>query len=469
MLSKEYSDIKSAIKASPLEDSMTVSFHHHLRNGDYVLNMVMAAIADLGYKDLTVNASALFACHKPLLDHIRQGVVSGLECNYMDAGLGEEISRGLLKKPVIFRSHGDRPADLYRGDAHIDVAFIAASNADPAGNCNGLSGKSAFGSIGYAMADADMADYVIVISDQKSPYPLQQSSIDESRVDAVVFVDSIGDPEKIVSGTTRVTRDPIGLLMADLAVEAIAASGLLRDGLSFQTGAGGASLAVAQALSERMLAENIKGSFASGGITGMLVDMLRAGLFKNLLDVQCFDRSAVESIAQDERHIEISAARYASPEARSNVAQHLDVVILGATEIDLDFNVNVHTDSNGLIMGGSGGHSDTAAGSFMSVIIAPLYRARLPLIVDRVGCISTPGADVDVLLTQYGLAVNPRRGDLRESFQAAGLPVFEIAALKARAEDICGHPQPIKRKDRTVGIVRSRDGEILDQIYELAD
>ncbi len=468
MLSKEYSDIKSAIKASPLEDGMTVSFHHHLRNGDFVLNMVMAAIADLGYKDLTVNASAFFSCHKPLLEHIRRGVVSGLECNYMDVVLGEDISRGLLKKPVIFRSHGGRPADLYRGDAHIDVAFIAASNADQAGNCNGLSGKSAFGSIGYAMADADKADYVVVISDQKSAYPLQRSSIDESRVDAVVFVDSIGDPEKIVSGTTRVTRDPIGLLMADLAVDAIAASGLLRDGLSFQTGAGGASLAVAQGLSERMISEGIKGSFASGGITGMLVEMLRAGLFKNLLDVQCFDRAAVESIARDDRHIEISASRYASPEAKSNVARHLDVVILGATEIDLDFNVNVHTDSNGLIMGGSGGHSDTAAESFMSMIIAPLFRARLPLIVDRTACISTPGTDVDVLLTQYGIAVNPRRADLKERFQDAGLPLFEIEELKTRAEGICGVPRSIKRKDRTVGIVRSRDGEILDLIYELA-
>lgn len=468
MLSKEYSDIKSAIKASPLEDGMTISFHHHLRNGDFVLNMVMAAIEDLGYKNLTVNASALFACHEPLLEHIRQGVVSGLECNYMDVRLGEEISHGLLEKAVIFRSHGGRPADLYRGDAHIDVAFIAASNADLAGNCNGLNGKSAFGSIGYAMADADLADYVIVISDQKCAYPLEHSSIDESLVDAVVFVDSIGDPARIVSGTTRVTRDPIGLLMADRAVDVIAASGLLRDGLSFQTGAGGTSLAVAQALSERMLSDGIEGSFASGGITGMLVDMLNKGLFRNLLDVQCFDRAAVESIRQDDRHIEISASRYASPEAKTNVAQQLDVVILGATEIDLDFNVNVHTDSNGVIMGGSGGHSDTAAGAFMSMIVAPLFRARLPLIVDRVGCISTPGKDVDVLLTQYGLAVNPRREDLRARFLSAGLPLFEIEELKARAEQICGVPQSINRKDRTVAIVRSRDGEILDQIYELA-
>ncbi|MDD4323696.1 MAG: citrate lyase subunit alpha, partial [Eubacteriales bacterium] len=223
-----------------------------------------------------------------------------------------------------------------------------------------------------------------------------------------------------------------------------------------------------QALSERMLSDGIEGSFASGGITGMLVDMLNKGLFRNLLDVQCFDRAAVESIRQDDRHIEISASRYASPEAKTNVAQQLDVVILGATEIDLDFNVNVHTDSNGVIMGGSGGHSDTAAGAFMSMIVAPLFRARLPLIVDRVGCISTPGKDVDVLLTQYGLAVNPRREDLRARFLSAGLPLFEIEELKARAEQICGVPQSINRKDRTVAIVRSRDGEILDQIYELA-
>jgi len=467
MLSKEYTEIKKAIQASPLEDGMTVSFHHHLRNGDYVLNMVMSVIADLGFRDLTVNASALFTCHAPLLEHIREGVVTGLECNYMDATLGEEVSRGLLAKPVIFRSHGGRPADLARKDAQIDVAFIAASSADCAGNCNGFDGRSAFGSIGYAMADAEFAQHVIVISDHKAAYPLQRASIDETKVDAVVFVDSIGDPEKIVSGTTRVSRDPIALLMADAAVDVIAASGLFEDGFSFQTGAGGTSLAVAQAVSERMVGEGIQGSFASGGITGMLVDMLQAGLFQNLLDVQCFDRAAVDSIKQDPRHIEISAMRYASPEAKSNVAQHLDVVILGATEIDLEFNVNVHTDSNGIIMGGSGGHSDTAAEAAMSMIIAPLYRARLPLIVERVGCISTPGKDVDVLLTQFGLAVNPLRRDLKERFQAAGLPLFELDDLKSKAEQICGVPQPIKKKDRTVALVRSRDGEILDRIYEL--
>ena len=60
--------------------------------------------------------------------------------------------------------------------------------------------------------------------------------------------------------------------MADTAAQVIAASGLLQDGFSFQTGAGGASLAAAASLKEIMLRDNIQGSFALGGITGYLVE-----------------------------------------------------------------------------------------------------------------------------------------------------------------------------------------------------
>ena len=89
-----------------------------------------------------------------------------------------------------------------------------------------------------------------------------------------------------------------------------------------------------------------------GGITSYLVDLLEAGCFKNILDVQCFDTVAVESLAKDPRHMEVSAAHYASPIAKSSIANHLDVVILGATQVDTNFNVNVHTNSKGIIMGG---------------------------------------------------------------------------------------------------------------------
>ena len=466
-MSKLVHSIREAIRLSGLRDGMTVSFHHHLRNGDHVLNMVMEAIADTGIRELTVNASSLFDVHMPLLDHIENRVVTGIQCNYMAAGLGRQISRGVLENPVQFRTHGGRPADIALGRTPIDVAFIAAPSADPMGNCTGKFGKSACGSLGYAFADAMYAKKVVVITDNLVPYPMTGFSISEDFVDFVVEVDAIGDPKGIVSGTTKITRDPVGLVMASHAARVIEHSGLLKDGFSFQTGAGGASLAAAKFLKEIMLKKGIQGSFGMGGITGYMVEMLKAGCFRSLLDVQCFDLDAVESIRNDPRHREVSAMQYASPAARSAAVDSLDVVILGATEIDTDFNVNVHTDSNGYIMGGSGGHSDTAAGAKLSMIIAPMFRARMPIVTDQVTCVSTPGKDIDVLVTQGGIAVNPKNGELKQRLTDAGLPIIDIHALKEKAEAITGKPKALAKGSRPVAQVIYRDGSLLDTIYDV--
>ena len=463
-MTKVVSSLREAIERAGLKDGMTVSFHHHLRNGDYVLNMVMQEIADLGVGGLTVNASSLFDVHLPLLDHIQSGVVSTLQTDYMAAGLGRAISRGAMANPVQFRTHGGRPADMARGVTPVDVAFIAAPACDCMGNCSGKFGPSACGSLGYAMADARYAKHVVIITDHLVPYPLQGWSIPETEVDSVVTVDSIGDPKGIVSGTTRITRDPVGLVMASYAARVIEHSGLLKDGFSFQTGAGGASLAAASFLKDIMLRDKIRGSFGLGGITGYMVDMLRAGCFEKLMDVQCFDLQAVESLREDPRHQEIYAMHYASPVTKSAVVDSLDVVILGATEVDTDFNVNVHTDSNGYIMGGSGGHSDTAAGAKLSMIIAPLFRARLPIVTDRVNCISTPGRDIDVLVTQRGVAVNPKNTELLSRLKEAKLPVMDIRELQAVAERITGKPTRVAHEGRTVANVIYRDGTVIDTI-----
>ena len=468
-MSKLISSIKQAVEASGLKSGMTVSFHHHLRNGDYVLNMVMEAIAELGIKDLTVNASSLFDTHRPLKEHIQNGVVSTIQTDYMSQELGRFISAGNMKNPVQFRTHGGRPADIESGKTPIDVAFIAAPASDNMGNCTGKMGKSACGSLGYAMPDARCAKFVVVITDELHPYPLVIRSIPETDVDAVVVVDSIGDPKGIVSGTTKITRDPVGLLMAQTAVDVIKGSGLLKDGFSFQTGAGGASLAAAKYLKDVMLKEKIQGSFGLGGITGYMVDMLEEGCFESLLDVQCFDLRAVESIRNNPRHSEISASLYASPFAKSAVVDSLDVVILGATEIDVDFNINVHTDSNGRIMGGSGGHSDTAAGAKLAMIIAPLSRARLPIVTDRVNCISTPGSTVDVLVTQKGVAVNPKNAELRQRLIDSGVKVLDIRELKALAEDRSGVPMKPAIGERVVAEVIYRDGTVIDRIREVKE
>ena len=466
-MSKLAGSLKEAITAAGLKDGMTVSFHHHLRNGDYVLNMVMDTIAQMGIRDITVNASSIHEVHAPLVEHIKSGVVTGIETDYMGAAVGNEISKGIMKKPVIFRTHGGRPSDIISGKSHIDVAFIAAPTSDDMGNLTGKIGKSACGSLGYAFSDAEHADKVVVITDNLVPYPLTEFSIPETCVDYVVVVDSIGDPAGIVSGTTKITRDPVGLRIADYAVKCIQASGLLKDGFSFQTGAGGASLAAAAYLKDVMLRDGIKGSYIMGGITGYMVDMMNAGCFESILDVQCFDLKAVESIRTNPRHREVSGAQYASPTAKSCAVDGLDVVILGATEIDLDFNVNVHTDSNGRIMGGSGGHSDTAAGAKMAMIVAPLVRARIPIVTEHVQCISTPGSTVDVLVTQRGIAVNPARQDLKERFISAHLPVVDIRELYEKAQEIVGPSRPVKMGERVVAQVLYRDGSLIDTIREV--
>ena len=463
-MSKVVGSLREAISAAGLRDGMTVSFHHHLRSGDYVINMVMNEIAAMGIKNLTVNASSLFDVHAPLAEHIKSGVITKIITDYMSAGLGKYISAGIMEQPVEFITHGGRPTAIMQGKTPIDVAFVAAPAADGDGNCTGKIGRSACGSLGYAFADAEYAKKTIIITDGLCE-KLEEPSIDGKFVDFVVCADEIGDPRGIVSGTTTITRDPVGLIMARDAADVIKYSGLLKEGFSFQTGAGGASLAAAKFLMDIMLEEKIRGSFGLGGITGYMVDMLRAGCFEELRDVQCFDLKAVESIRTDPRHHEISAFEYASPANDRAWVNFLDAVILGATEIDTDFNVNVHTDSAGIIMGGSGGHSDTAAGAKLAMVIAPLFRARQPIITDRVNCVSTPGKDIDVLVTQYGIAVNPKNEELRDRLIRAHMPVVSIEELKAKAESLCGVPKALEHGERVVAKVIGRSGEVQDLIY----
>ena len=467
-MSKLVSSIKEAIEAAGLRDGMTISFHHHLRNGDYVLNMVLEEAARLGIRDLNVNASSVFDVHEPIIEHIKNKVVTGLEVNYMGGKVGKAISEGILEKPVIFRSHGGRAGDMENGSTKVDIAFIAAPCADDMGNMSGKYGPSACGSMGYAFSDAMYAKKVVVITDYLVPYPLKDCSIPEGYVDYVVQVDKIGDASRIVSGTTKITRDPVGLRIAYLASQVVKHSGYLKDGFSFQTGAGGASLAVAKYVEEMMEQEGIKGSFCMGGITGYLVSMMEKGYFDTILDVQCFDLAAIASIRDNKNHQEISASRYASPAAKSCAVDSLDVVILGATQVDTDFNVNVHTDSNGYIMGGSGGHCDTAKGAKLAIVVAPLIRARLPLIVDQVLCKSTPGETIDVVVTQRGIAVNPKNQELKETLIRAGLPVKDIRELKQIAEDIAGVPKTVSCTGRVVAQVLYRDGTPLDVIRKKA-
>lgn len=464
---KILSSIKEALLKCDIKDGMTVSFHHHLRNGDYVLNMVLEEIAKLGVRDITVAASSIFPCHAPLVEHIKNGVVTRIYANYMSGPVAEAVSKGLLKYPAIMHTHGGRARAIEGGDLHIDIAFIAAPTCDSYGNINGVEGKSACGSLGYAIPDAMYADKVVAVTDNLVDYPACPIEISQEYVDYIVKVDEIGDPKGIVSGTTRITKDPVGLKIAKLAAQLIDESGLLKDGFSFQTGAGGTSLAVAAYVKDIMKRKNIKGSFAAGGITGYIVEMFEEGLFKALFDVQCFDLKAVESYKNNRAHQGMSASMYGNPHNKGAVVNNLDVMILGATEIDTNFNVNVTTGSNGIIMGGSGGHSDTAAGSKLSIVVTQLTKARLPIIVDKVTTVTTPGETIDAVVTERGIAINPRRTDLLEKLKDSNLPIYTIEELKAMAEKLTGIPEKIEFADKIVAIVEYRDGSVIDVVRQV--
>ncbi|MDR1944083.1 MAG: citrate lyase subunit alpha, partial [Synergistaceae bacterium] len=190
---KFFGDIKGAISASGLGSGMTISFHHHMRNGDHIVNLVMDACAQMGIRDLTIFPTALFDVHKKIIPHIKSGVIKRI-MGSVNGPIGQLVSEGGMEIPVVLRSHGGRPRAVISGDVHIDVAFIAAPTADIEGNISGRVGKSACGSIGYAFTDAEYADCVIAITDNLQNYPIAPVSIPGTCVDFVTQVGAIGDP-----------------------------------------------------------------------------------------------------------------------------------------------------------------------------------------------------------------------------------------------------------------------------------
>lgn len=465
--------LEQAIVKCGLKDGMTISFHHHFREGDHVVNMVIDKLAEMGFKNLHIAPSSLSDVHAPLAKHIKNGVIKSINTSGLRGKLADEISHGIMEEPVVFRSHGGRAAAIKEGQLHIDVAFLGASSCDYMGNANGYSRdgeeKSVCGSLGYAIVDSMYADNVVILTDNIVGYPNTPFAIAESNVDYIVKVDEVGDASKISSGATRFTTNPHDLLLAQTAAQVVVNSGYFKSGFSLQTGSGGASLAVTRFIKDYMIANGIQASYALGGITGQMVALHEEGLIKKLLDVQSFDLIAAQSLKNNRFHQQISADYYADPFEKGSAMNLLDIVILSALECDVNFNVNVLTGSDGVIRGAIGGHPDTAAGAALSIIVCPLLRGRIPCVVDKVNTVVTPGDSVDVIVTDQGIAVNPRRPEVKERLVAANLPVVDIVELKERAERIVGKPEELPWGNKVVGVVTSRDGAILDVIYNVND
>lgn len=465
--SKLVGSLREAIQRCGLRDGMTISFHHHFRDGDYVANLVMKEVAELGIRDVTIAASSLGAAHDPIARYIEEGVVTGLQTSGIRGRMGEVVSQGRLRTPAILRSHGGRVRAIEEGEVHIDVAFIGAPTSDECGNARAVGGRSDCGVLSYAMADAEYADRVVVITDTLVPYPNFPASIHGIDVDYVVKVDEIGDPKKIATAAARMTQNPRDLMMAETAAKVMAATPWFKDGFSFQTGAGGPSLTVNRFIEPLMRERGIRMRWAIGGITGSICELMDKGLVDAILDTQDFDVAAIEHIGKSPHHFEISASEYANPANKGALINKLDFVVLAALEVDTDFNVNVITGSDGVLRGAPGGHPDTAASARCCIIVTPLTRGRMPTVCESVVTVTTPGDCVDVLVTDYGTAVNPARQDIVECLDKAGIRHVPIKALQEKAYALVGRPDPLRWKDRVVAILEARDGSILDVVREV--
>jgi citrate lyase subunit alpha/citrate CoA-transferase len=458
--------LRAALERCGLRDGMTISTHHHFRNGDLVANAVFDIAASMGVKELMWFPSASFPVHEPLIRHLESGVLHHIEGS-MNGALGDFCSQGRMRGTGVLRSHGGRYQAVQDGEVHIDIAIIAAPAADAFGNANGVMGPSACGPLGFALADAEYADHVIVVTDTLVPFPCVPWQIQGPLVDHVVVMDRIGDPDKIVSGTTEVTRSPDRLRVAELAAEFVRAAGLLRDGFSFQAGAGGTTLAFAKCLAQRMREEMVKARFVRGGSTRYLVQMLREGLTDYILDGQTFDLDGVRSLRDDPRHVATSPFTSYNYHGKGNFASLVDIAVLGATEVDTEYNANVVTHSDGRLLHGIGGWQNCLfAGCTM--LLVPSFRDRIPVVVDHVTTLCGPGELIDVVVTERGIAINPRRQDLLRAMRGSDLPLVSLEALKRTVEKLCGGPpQAPAFGERVVAVVKWVDGTVLDAVRQI--
>lgn len=462
---KVVSTLKEALEKCGLRDGMTISTHHHLRDGDLISNKIFELASAMGVKDLVWFPSASFPCNDPLIKYLEDGTINRIEGS-MNGPLGRFVSEGRMKGTAVLRSHGGRVQAIQDGEVKIDIAVLAAPSADSFGNARGTGGPSACGVLGYAKADSMYAGKVIVVTDNLVDVPCYPMEIEGNYVDYVVVVDKIGIPEKIISGTTQITKSPDRLLLAELTASFLEKSGILKNGVTMQAGAGGTSLAIAVFLHQIMKEKGWKSKFGFGGSTRYMVDMLEQGQMGYILDAQAFDLDSVMSAELNPCHIPYPVFNAYNYHSKGNLTSMMDIMILGATEIDLNFNGNVVTHSDGCLLHGIGGWQNCLHARNV-IIPVPLFRDRIPVIVDEVTTLCGPGEMIDVVITERGIAINPLRRDLIESVKNTDLPLRTIEELKMEADRICGKPAKPEFEDEVVAAIKWVDGTVIDAVRKL--
>jgi citrate lyase subunit alpha/citrate CoA-transferase len=192
--------------------------------------------------------------------------------------------------------------------------------------------------------------------------------------------------------------------------------------------------------------------------------MLQEGLTPCILDGQTFDLDGVRSMRENPTHVNTSPFTSYNFHGKGSFASMIDVVVLGATEVDVDFNANVVTHSDGKLLHGIGGWQNCLFAKCV-LLALPSVRDRIPVLVDRVTTLVGPGELIDVIVTERGIAVNPKRPDLLDAVRGKGLPIRDIRDIKSEVERLTGGPpEPPKLGEEFVAAVQWVDGTTIDAV-----
>lgn len=456
-----FDSLDQIFKSFEIADGQTLSFHHHYRNGDRVMNAVLLHAHKRGLRNLTIAPSSIFQCHDVLAPLIKAGTITNVVTNYMRGQFADEITAGLLSGQAILQSHGGRARAIASGQLKIDIAFIGAPLANEQGDLTGRTQTDGCGPLGYPAVDAFFARRSVGLIGRFGFIPEHLVDISGAYIDGVLPFDEPGSTKGIKSGATVPSQSKATQKVCAHVVDCMQAAGFIRNGVSIQSGAGGHSLAAIEHIADQMRSAGVKGSFISGGITQSHVAMLEQSLFEQIKDVQCFDLEAVISSTCNSAHTMMTAEEYASPLLPNAVAHSLSVMLLGAVEIDQHFNVNVVCGGHGKILGGPGGHPDTAEGAELVIVTSELTAGGFPKLVSDVQCVSTLGQYIDLLVTEEGVVVHPERTALKSRLQMAGVHVREFEELQRLSEARASKLPMVSRETPNV-LIESRDGLVLD-------
>jgi len=466
-----------------LNDGDVISYPHYYRTGDKGLEFVVSKLREHGKKGIILYGNAIFDNTDPwLFEAFRDGVIGGIYGNVYRK-FGAHITAGdLLPWKGVGFSHGNRVRKLQTGEVKIKIAFAPVPIADIHGNANGMMGKPQqwCGPIGLFSADAQFADYTCLLAGTISKSLIMPGSISMEQTDFVVEMDTPGLSEGIGSGTLdfeKIRSNKFNMTIADNVKNVMNAAQVIQDGFNFQVGSG-AGLIVLDNIRNELKKREIQANFAIGGVTSMHVDMLDEGILKYLMHGQLFEPSekVVRSLLNNPGHQEITAGYYASVANKESAVNMLDVAVLSALEVDLDFNVNTVC-ANGRIIGGIGGGQDVAAGADLTIMFLPLATGKngkgFPKVVDKVYTRTTPGEVIDVVVTEDYVAVNPKSASrsvnkVVENAKKSGLNVISIEDLHGlsveKAKSFGELPVKAQTTDDVVHVIEWRDGTLLDVI-----